>query len=74
VSRAQSFNLISPTSTSVNIPANNGIAIEANNAGRAGQHLAWAKVSGPGTVTSTALTSAPHRRGFFRNGTYPALH
>ena len=69
----QSINLISPTSTSVNIPANNGIAIEANNSGRAGSTFAWSKVSGPGAVTfdsTTALVTA----AAFPQRHRPALH
>ncbi len=66
----QSMNLVSPVSTSVNIPASTGIAIETNNAGRTGTTFAWSKVSGPGTVTFDNAAALITGAAFSTTGSY----
>ena len=66
----QTIALVSPTTANVNIPANNGIAIEANNAGRAGSAFVWTKASGPGTVTFDNAAALITGAAFSANGTY----
>lgn len=66
----QSLDLVSPTSTNVNIPAGNGIAIEGSNAGRTGTTFAWTKVSGAGTVTFDNATALSTGAAFSSSGIY----
>jgi hypothetical protein len=66
----QTINTIRPSTTSVNIPAGMGLAIEANNAGRPGATFAWSKLSGPGTVTFDNAAALVTGATFSTNGTY----
>ena len=66
----QSLDLVSPTSTNVNIPAGTGIAIDGNNHGRTGTTFAWMKISGPGTVTFDNATALSTGAVFSAIGTY----
>ena len=66
----QTINTIRPSTTSVNIPAGVGLAIETNNAGRPGATFAWSEVSGPGTVTFDNAAALVTGATFSTNGTY----
>ena len=66
----QSLDLVSPTSTAVNIPAGTGIALEPGNAGRTGTTFAWSKVSGPGTVTFDNAAALATGAAFSISGSY----